>query len=66
MTTDAHTACALRSGCRLDEEIVEFRWGPDHIGTSATVTVDVTVEPDSLIAVYPIKRAGKTHRRCGE
>jgi hypothetical protein len=39
---------------------VEYRLRPDHIGTSTTVTVDVTVEPDSLIAVYFIKRAGKT------
>jgi hypothetical protein len=69
---------------RVDEEILEFRWGPDwlvwdaeqtkqqyaqhveyrlrpdHIGTSTTVTVDVTVEPDSLIPDYFIKRAGKT------
>jgi Polyketide cyclase / dehydrase and lipid transport len=75
---------AVRVLGRLDEEILEFRWGPDwlgrdaeqtkqqyaqhveyrlrpgHIGTSTTVTVDVTVEPDSLIAVYFIKRAGKT------
>lgn len=69
---------------RVDEEILEFRWGPDwlvwdaeqtkqqyaqhveyrlrpdHLGTSTTVTVDVTVEPASLIPDYFIKRAGKT------
>jgi hypothetical protein len=39
---------------------VEHRLRPDHIGTSTTVTVDVTVEPDSLIPDYFIKRAGKT------
>jgi Polyketide cyclase / dehydrase and lipid transport len=73
---------AVRVLGRLDEEILEFRWGPDWlvwdaeqtkqqhpsveyrlrpdlIGTSTTVTVDVTVEPDSLIAVYFIKRVGK-------
>lgn len=69
---------------RVDEEILEFRWGPDwlvwdaeqtkqqyaqhveyrlrpdHVGTATTVTVDVTVEPASLIPDYFIKRAGKT------
>ena len=68
----------------LDEEILEFRWGPDwlvwdaeptkqqyaqhveytlrpaHTGTSTVVTVDITVEPDSLIPEFFIKRAGKT------
>jgi hypothetical protein len=39
---------------------VEYRPRPDHIGTSTTVTVDVTVEPDSLIPDYFIKWAGKT------
>jgi hypothetical protein len=39
---------------------VEYRLRPDHIGTSTTVTVDVTVEPDSLMPDYFIKRAGKT------
>jgi polyketide cyclase/dehydrase/lipid transport protein len=69
---------------RIDEEVLEFRWGPDwlvwdaertkqqyaqhveyrlrpdHTGTSTVVTVDVTVEPDSLIPDFFIKRAGKT------
>jgi hypothetical protein len=39
---------------------VEYRLHPDHTGTSTTVTVDVTVEPDSLIPDFFIKRAGKT------
>ena len=79
-----HVRLAVRVLGRLDEEILEFRWGanwlvwdaeqtkqqyaqhveytlqPDHAGTSTTVTVDVTVEPDSLIPDYFIKRAGKT------
>ena len=79
-----HVRLAVRVLGRLDEEILEFRWGPDwlvwdaeqtkqqyaqhveyrlrpdHSGTSTTVTVDVTVEPDSLIPDYFIKRAGKT------
>jgi hypothetical protein len=74
---------AVRVLGRLDEEILEFRWGPncfvwdveqtkqryarhveyrlrpDHTGTSTTVTVDVTVEPDTLIPDYFIKWAGK-------
>ena len=69
---------------RIDEEVLEFRWGPnwlvwdaertkqqyaqhveytlrpDHTGTSTVVTVDVTVEPDTLIPDFFIKRAGKT------
>jgi uncharacterized protein YndB with AHSA1/START domain len=79
-----HVRLAVRVLGRLDEEILEFRWGPnwlvwdaeqtkqqyaqhveytlqpDHTGTSTVVTVDVTVEPDSLIPDYFIKRAGKT------
>ena len=79
-----HVRLAVKVLGRLDEEILEFRWGPDwlvwdaqqtkqqyaqhveytlrtdHIGTSTTVIVDVTVEPDSLIPDYFIKRAGKT------
>jgi hypothetical protein len=75
---------AVRVLGRLDEEILEFRWGPDwlvwdaertklqyaqhveyrlrpdHTGTSTAVRVDITVEPDSLIPDYFIKRAGKT------
>jgi hypothetical protein len=69
---------------RLDEELLEFRWGPDwlvwdaqatkqqyaqhveytlrpdHAGASTVVTVDITVEPDSFIPDYFIKRAGKS------
>jgi uncharacterized protein YndB with AHSA1/START domain len=79
-----HVRLAVKVLGRVDEEILEFRWGPDwlvwdaeqtkqqyaqhveyrlrpdHIGTSTTVTVDVTVEPASLIPDYFIKRAGKT------
>jgi uncharacterized protein YndB with AHSA1/START domain len=39
---------------------VEYRVRPDHTGTSTTVRVDITVEPDSLIPDFLIKRAGKT------
>jgi uncharacterized protein YndB with AHSA1/START domain len=79
-----HVRLAVKVLGRVDEEVLEFRWGPDwlvwdaeqtkqqyaqHVeyrlrpdydGTSTTVTVDVTVEPDSLIPDYFIKRAGKT------
>jgi hypothetical protein len=79
-----HVRLAVKVFGRIDEEILEFRWGPDwlvwdaqqtkqqyaqhveytlrpdHTSTSTTVTVDVTVEPDSLIPDYFIKRAGKT------
>jgi hypothetical protein len=79
-----HVRLAVKVLGRIDEEILEFRWGPDwlvwdaeqtkqqyaqhveytlcpdYVGTSTTVTVDVTVEPDSLIPDYFIKRAGKT------
>jgi hypothetical protein len=75
---------AVRVLGRIDEEVLEFRWGPnwlvwdaertkqqyaqhveytlrpDHTGTSTVVTVDVTVEPDTLIPDFFIKRAGKT------
>jgi hypothetical protein len=68
----------------LDEEVLEYHWGPDwlvwdaeptkqryaqdveytlrpdHTGTSTVVTVDITVEPDSLIPDFLIKQAGKT------
>jgi uncharacterized protein YndB with AHSA1/START domain len=68
----------------VDEEVLEYRWGPDwlvwdaertnqqyaqhveytlrpdHTGTSTVVRVDITVEPDSLIPDFLIKRAGKT------
>src|SRR5262245_17749344 len=79
-----HVCLAVKVLGRIDEEVLEFRWGPnwlvwdaermkqqyaqhveytlrpDHTGTSTVVTVDITVEPDSLIPDYFIKRAGKT------
>jgi len=79
-----HVRLAVKVLGRMDEEILEFRWGPDwlvwdaeqskqqyaqhveyklrpdHTGASTVVTVDVTVEPASLIPDYFIKRAGKT------
>jgi len=75
---------AVRVLGRIDEEVLEFRWGPnwlvwdaertkqqyaqhveytlrpDHTGTSTVVTVVATVEPDTLIPDFFIKRAGKT------
>jgi hypothetical protein len=75
---------AVRVLDSLDEEIIEFRWGPDWlvwdteqakqqytqhgeyrlrpdlVGTSTTVRVEVTVEPNLLIRDCFIKRAGKT------
>jgi hypothetical protein len=68
----------------VDEEVLEYHWGPDwlvwdaerttqqyaqhveytlrpdHTGSSTVVTVDISVEPDSLIPDFLIKRAGKT------
>ena len=79
-----HVRLAVKVLGILDEEILEFRWGPDwlvwdaeptkqqyaqhveytlrpdHTGTSTVVTVGITVEPDSLIPDFFIKRAGKT------
>jgi hypothetical protein len=79
-----HVRLAVKVLGRIDEEILEFRWGPDwlvwdaqqtkqqyaqhveyklrpdHTRASTVVTVDVTVEPASLIPDYFIKRAGKT------
>jgi uncharacterized protein YndB with AHSA1/START domain len=79
-----HVRLAVKVLGLLDEEILEFRWGPDwlvwdaeptkqqyaqhveytlrpnHTGTSTVVTVDITVEPDSLIPEFFIKRAGKS------
>jgi hypothetical protein len=79
-----HVRLAVKVLGRLDEEILEFRWGPnwlvwdaeptkqqyaqhveytlrpDHTGASTVVTVGITVEPDSLIPDFFIKRAGKT------
>ena len=79
-----HVRLAVRVLGILDEEILEFRWGPnwlvwdaeptkqqyaqhveytllpDHTGSSTEVTVEITVEPDSLIPDFFIKRAGKS------
>ena len=79
-----HVRLAVRVLGRLDEEILEFRWGPNwlvwdaeptkqqyaqhveytlhpnHTGTSTAVRIDVTVEPDSFIPDFFIKRAGKS------
>jgi hypothetical protein len=79
-----HVRLAVRVLGILDEEILEFRWGPnwlvwdaeptkqqyaqhveytlqaDHTGTSTVVNVEITVEPDSLIPDFFIKRAGKS------
>ena len=79
-----HVRLAVKVLGRIDEEVLEFRWGPDwlvwdaeqtkeqyaqhveytlrpdHTGSSTVVTVDVTVEPDSLIPDFFIKRAGKS------
>ena len=79
-----HVRIAVKVLGRLDEEVLEYRWGPDwlvwdaerttkqyaqhveytlrpdHTGMSTVVRVDITVEPDSLIPDFLIKRAGKT------
>ena len=79
-----HVRLAVRVLGRTDEEVLEFRWGPDwlvwdaeatkeryaqhveytlrpdHTGSSTVVTVGITVEPDSLIPDFLIKRAGKS------
>ena len=79
-----HVRIAVRVLGLLDEEVLEYSWGPDwlvweaeratqqyaqhveyrlrpdHTGTSTVVNVDITVEPDSLIPAFLIKRAGKT------
>jgi hypothetical protein len=79
-----HVRLAVRVLGLLDEEILEFRWGPDwlvwdaeptkqqyaqhveytlvpdHTGSSTVVTVDITVEPDSLMPEFLIKWAGKS------
>jgi hypothetical protein len=68
---------------QLDEEILEYRWGPDwlvwdaaptpqqnsqdveytlradHTRESTVVNVNITVEPNSLIPDFLIKKAGK-------
>ncbi len=79
-----HVRIAVKVLGLVDEEVLEYRWGPDwlvwdaertnqqyaqhveytlrpdHTGTSTVVRVDITVEPDSLIPDFLIKRAGKT------
>ena len=79
-----HVRIAVRVLGILDEEVLEYRWGPDwlvwdaeptkqqyaqhveytlrpdHTGSSTVVTVDITVEPDSLMPEFLIKRAGKS------
>jgi uncharacterized protein YndB with AHSA1/START domain len=79
-----HVRIAVKVLGIVDEEVLEYRWGPDwlvwdaertsqqyaqhveytlrpdHTGTSTVVRVDITVEPDSLIPDFLIKRAGKT------
>jgi uncharacterized protein YndB with AHSA1/START domain len=79
-----HVRIAVRVLGLLDEEVLEYHWGPDwlvwdaertkqqyaqhveytlrpdHTGTSTVVTVDITVEPDSLIPDFLIKRAGRS------
>ena len=79
-----HVRIAVKVLGLLDEEVLEYRWGPDwlvwdadrttqqyaqhveyrlrpdHTGASTVVNVDITVEPDSLIPDFLIKRAGKT------
>ena len=78
-----HVRIAVRVLGQLDEEVLEYHWGPDwlvwdaertaaqyaqHVeytlrpdysGTSTVVNVDITVEPDSLIPDFLIKRAGR-------
>jgi uncharacterized protein YndB with AHSA1/START domain len=79
-----HVRIAVKVLGILDEEVLEYRWGPDwlvwdaertsqqyaqHVeytlrpdrtGMSTVVQVDITVESDSLIPEFLIKRAGKT------
>jgi uncharacterized protein YndB with AHSA1/START domain len=79
-----HVRIAVKVLGIVDEEVLEYRWGPDwlvwdaerttqqyaqhveftlqpdHSGTSTLVRVDITVEPDSLIPDFFIKRAGKS------
>jgi uncharacterized protein YndB with AHSA1/START domain len=79
-----HVRVAVKVLGIVDEEVLEYRWGPDrlvwdaerttqqyaqhveytlrpdHTGMSTVVRVGITVEPDSLIPEFLIKRAGKT------
>jgi hypothetical protein len=50
----------MRSARTSSTQHVEYTLRPDHTGTSTVVTVDITVEPDSLIPDFFIKRAGKS------
>ena len=78
-----HVRIAVKVLGQLDEEILEYRWGPDwlvwdaaptpqqnsqhveytlradHTRESTVVNVNITVEPDSLIPDFLIKKAGK-------
>lgn len=78
-----HVRIAVKVLGVLDEEVLEYRWGPDwlvwdadptsqqyaqhveytlipdHTRKSTRVRVEITVEPDSLIPDFFIKRAGK-------
>jgi uncharacterized protein YndB with AHSA1/START domain len=79
-----HVRIAVKVLGFVDEEVLEYHWGPDwlvwdaqrtkqqyaqhveytlrpdHSGSSTVVTVDITVEPDSLIPDFLIKRVGNT------
>jgi uncharacterized protein YndB with AHSA1/START domain len=79
-----HVRIAVKVLGFVDEEVLEYHWGPDwlvwdaqrtkqqyaqhveytlrpdHTGSSTVVTVDITVEPDSLIPDFLIKRVGNT------
>ena len=79
-----HVRIAVKVLGLLDEEVLEYHWGPDwlvwdadrttqqyaqhveytltpdHARASTVVRVQITVEPDSLIPDFLIKRAGKT------
>lgn len=78
-----HVRIAVKVLGQLDEEILEYRWGPDwlvwdaapthqqnsqhveytlradHTRESTVVNVKITVEPNSLIPDFLIKKAGK-------
>ena len=78
-----HVRIAVKVLGQLDEEILEYRWGPDwlvwdaaptsqqnsqhveytlradHTRESTVVNVNITVEPNSLIPDFLIKKAGK-------
>ena len=78
-----HVRIAVKVLGQLDEEILEYRWGPDwlvwdaapttqqnsqhveytlrpdHTRESTVVNVNITVEPNSLIPDFLIKKAGR-------